>query len=163
MDETDPESTAQASSYEGPAHASPYPLSRLSAPIDLVDVAREIQKADAMLTAVAGNQLQLIADQIRALQDQARAVLERTRRDAELHRARCTLQKRIGQTYHLYREPGGDLYFSLLSPEDWRGSPPHPFEGSFRLEADMTWTPAASIPAREARAQSARRLLGGGE
>ena len=35
----------------------------------------------------------------------------------------------------------GERYFSMLSPEDWRGAPPHRFEGSYALEADMRWTP----------------------
>ena len=30
----------------------------------------------------------------------------------------------------------------MLSPADWRGEPPHPFLGSYRLEADYSWTPA---------------------
>jgi hypothetical protein len=143
----------------GPARTSPYPVSRLAAPHDLVDMAREIQKADAMLGAVAANQLQLIAEQIRALQEQAREILETTRRDAELHRARCQFQKRPGKIYHLYRDGAGRLYFSMLSPEDWKGTPPDPYEGSFRLEADLSWTPVEEIAARDARRASTRRLL----
>jgi hypothetical protein len=151
-----------AARHLGPASTSPYPVSRLAAPHDLVDVAREIQKADAMLGAVAGNKLQLIADQIRALQEQARAILEATHRDATLHRARCNFQKRPGKVYHLYRDRQGQPYFSMLSPEDWKGAPPDPFEGSFRLEADMSWTPAEEIEARDAQTASVRRLLGPG-
>jgi hypothetical protein len=28
----------------------------------------------------------------------------------------------------------------MLAPEDWAGAPPHAFEGSYRLEADQTYT-----------------------
>jgi hypothetical protein len=45
--------------------------------------------------------------------------------------------------YHLYERTDGELEFSMLSPADWDGRPPHRCVGSFRLEADMTWTPAA--------------------
>jgi hypothetical protein len=118
-------------------------LSRLSAPHELVNIAQEIAAADSMLSAVVGAELELIARQIRALQQQAAATLERARRDALLHRAECRFKKRPGQIYHLYLAADGRPYFSLLSPEDWRGQPPHPFEGSYRLELDMRWTPVA--------------------
>jgi hypothetical protein len=142
-----------------PPHASPYPLSRLSARIDLVSMAEEIQASDSMLSAVAGAELEQIAEQIRALRSRAEQVLERVRRDATLHRARCRFRKQPGRVYHLYREPDGELYFSLLSPEDWRGAPPHPFEGSYRLELDLSWTPASEIAQRDAALAASRRLL----
>lgn len=127
-------------SYEGPSHASTYAMSRLSAPIDLVDSAREIQKADALLSAVTGGKLHMIAEQIRSLQEQARTILDEARRSAELHRAECRFQKRVGHIYHLYRN-GQRLYFSMLSPEEWGGHPPHAYEGSYQLMADMAWAP----------------------
>jgi hypothetical protein len=151
--------------HDGPASTSPYPLSRMSAPHDLVDTARAIQEADAILATVATDKLSQIAEQIRALQDQARDVLERARRDAELHRAECRFQKVAGQTYHLYRRTrdGSDaLYFSMLSPADWRGAPPDAFAGSFRLEADQSFTPAEEAAARDARFSTAKRLLASG-
>lgn len=128
--------------FDGPRQASPYPLSRLAPAHDLVDVARQIQEADRMLGAVTGSKLQLLAKQIRALQEEARAILEAAHRDAELHRAACSFQRRPGQTYHFYRRPDGALYISMLSPEEWRQKPPHPFVGSYRLEADLSWTRA---------------------
>lgn len=151
-----------AGRHDGPASTSPYPVSRLGAPHDLVDVAREIQRADALIGAAVTDKLALIAEQIRALQDQARKVLEDARRDAELHRARCNFQKRPGKTYHLYRDKSGVLYFSMLSPEDWRGQPPDPFVGSYRLEVDQSWTPADEIARRDEQENAARKLLGSG-
>ena len=133
----------------GPQAASPYPLSRLSAKHDLIDVAREIQRADASLAAVAGAQLETIARQIRELQAEAARVLEAARRDAELHRATCRFKKIPGRVYHLYRKLDGERYFSMLSPEDWQGAPPHAFEGSYRLEADMRWTAPDELAARD--------------
>jgi hypothetical protein len=146
--------------HAGSASTSPYPMSRLAPMHDLVDVAREIQRADAVLASVATGKLGLIAEQIRALQEQAREVLTAAQRDAELHRAKCQFRKRVGQIYHLYKQPDGALYFSMLSPEEWGGAPPDPYDGSYRLEADASWTPAAEVEAREGRAQSVRGLLG---
>lgn len=145
--------------HEGSERSTPYPVSRLAPPVDLVDTARAIQRADAMLGAVVDDKLRLIAEQIRALQHEAARILEKAQRDAELHRAICRFDKRPGHTYHLYRDGAGRPYLSLLSPEDWRGKAPHPYEGSYRLEADMGWTPAAEVAQRDARDGELRAVL----
>lgn len=150
-----------ASSHDGPAHTSPYPMSRLSAPIDLIDTAREIQQADALLSTVTGDKLRIIAEQIRSLQEQARTILEEARKSAELHRAECRFQKRVGHVYHLYRN-GNRFYFSMLSPEEWGGHPPHAYEGSYRLMADMAWEPADKADERDAQKEAMAKLLGVG-
>jgi hypothetical protein len=147
--------------HEGPQHSAPYPLSRLAPPHDLVSMAEQIQAADTMLSASVGAELETIARQIRALQEQAAEALTRAQRDAELHRVACRLRKRPGQTYHLYRQADGHLYFSMLSPADWGDAPPHAFEGSYRLENDMRWTPAAEIEAHDRDRGALRRLIGG--
>jgi hypothetical protein len=127
--------------YEGPARAAPYALSRMAPSYALVDVAAEIEKADSMLATVTGGKLGVIADQIRHLQEQARTMLERARRDAELHRARCRFEKKAGGIYHLYRMNADDtLWFSLMAPEEWLRPQPQTFEGSYRLESDMSFT-----------------------
>lgn len=147
--------------HEGSSSTSPYPLSRLSAPHDLVDVAREIQQADATLGSVTVAKLRVIAEQIRALQAQAAAVLDDARHASDLHRATCNFKKRPGQVYHLYRKKDGALYWSMLSPSDW-GTPPDAFAGSYRLEADMTWTPASETEQRDTLEEPLRKLLGSG-
>lgn len=132
-------------SDEGPKHpvqrTSTYPMSRLAPVHDLVDVARQIEEADHMLGTTVNAKLQEIAIQIRTLQSRAKDILESARGHAALHRAQCNFRKRPGQTYHLYRRANGDPYLSLLSPDEW-GEPPHEHEGAYRLEADMSWTPA---------------------
>ncbi len=136
---------------ELPARSSPYGTSRLAPAIDIVDVAKQIAEADRVIGTVVNAKLEVIAEQIRNLQDQARDVLQQAMDDAELHRARCRFQKKVGATYFLYRRVGGDSYFSMLSPEDWNGAPPDAFVGSYRLEADMSWSPAehAKPPTQE--------------
>lgn len=124
-------------------HASPYPVSRLSPAFDLVNLAQEIAQADEILADRAGAQLRLIAEQMKLLQQQAQEILQQTQRDQQLHRARCNFRKQSGQIYHLYQDRHGKMLLSLLSPEDWRGHPPHNFMGSYRLENDKSWTPLA--------------------
>jgi len=127
--------------YDGPSRAAPYGLSRMAPSYALVDVAAEIEKADSMLATVTGGKLGVIVEQIRRLQDEARTMLERAQRDAALHRARCSLEKKAGGVYHLYRRhEDGVLWFSLLAPEEWIRPQPQTFEGSYRLEADMSFT-----------------------
>ncbi len=126
-----------------------YPTSRLGAKIELVDLAREIEKADETIGLVVSGKLDTIREQMRALQEQARRLLEEARDASRLHRATCNFKKTPGKVYHLYRRDSGELYFSMLSPEDWRGSPPHPFEGSYRLEADLSFTLVGEGPERE--------------
>lgn len=126
--------------YDGPSRAAPYPLSRTAPSFGLVDAAAEIERADATLATMTGGKLAVIAEQIKRLQAQARAVLERARRDAELHRARCSFEKKPGGVYHLYRKADGALWFSLLAPDEWSTPRAQAFEGTYRLELDMSFT-----------------------
>ncbi|MDJ0740343.1 MAG: DUF2452 domain-containing protein [Gammaproteobacteria bacterium] len=135
--------------HSGAEHSSPYPVSRLAPAFGLADLAREIEHADRMVSGRVGAQLQVIADQVKALQAQARAILERARADQRLHHARCAFRRIPGKTYHLYEEADGGLAFSMLSPDDWGGRPPRPFVGSYRLEADMSWTAADAVAAAD--------------
>lgn len=148
--------------HDGPARTSPYPMSRLAPTHDLVDIAREIATADRTIAAVAGGKLEVIARQMRALQDEARSLLAAAKRDLDLHRAECSFVKRPGSVYHLYRRGEDRLYFSMLSPEEWGGAPPHEHLGSFRLESDQSWTPLEDVDAdRERPEDRLRRLLTG--
>jgi hypothetical protein len=137
----------QGSKVSGPARTSPYPVSRLAPAHDLVDMARQIAEADHVIGTVVHAKLEVIADQIRALQEQARTVLEDARENAALHRAQCRFQKKPGRVYHLYRREDGTTYLSMLSPAEW-GEPPDEFLGSYRLELDMSWTPAGEAGPR---------------
>lgn len=123
-------------------------VNRNADPMDLVELARQVQKADEFTKATAGSKLMVIADQIRYLQEQAKKVLEEAKRDAMLHHAACNLVKKPGKVYYLYERESGQKYFSILSPEEWGTSCPHKFIGAFKLEHDMSWTPAEYIEQR---------------
>lgn len=146
--------------HRGPDRAAPYPVSRMAPAIDLVDLAREIGEADKMLSATASARLQVIADQVRVLQEEARQVLEQTRCDQELHRAQCNFKRVPGKTYHLYRKADSSTYFSILTPRDWRGRPPHEFLGSYRLENDMSWSAAGENGRPDQTREIIQHLLG---
>jgi len=120
--------------------ASEYPTSRLSAPFEPIDQSQMIAAADRMLGVVAGGKLKIIHEQIEYLKNKARDIITTAERDMQLNRVSCSFEKRAGHTYHLYERGEDNLYFSLLSPDEWGGNPPHRFVGSYKLEPDFTWT-----------------------
>eukprot|EP00039_Didymoeca_costata_P028447 m.21090 g.21090 ORF g.21090 m.21090 type:complete len:205 (-) comp7027_c0_seq2:359-973(-) len=133
-------------------------------PGQLMELAKHIESAQSHVKAVAGGKLELISEQIKALQAQAREVLESAKVDLELSRAKCNFKRIPGRIYHLYEKTdrSGNLesFFSMLSPKEWGGKPPHTHLGSFRLEYDMSWTPTKNIPARDAKRVFDPVLLG---
>jgi len=149
--------------HTGTARTSPYPVSRLGAAVDLVDIAREISTADSHINTRVSSKLELIADQIRHLQSEARNVLEAAQRDQQLHRAQCNFKRIPGKLYHLYQRSDDTTYFSMLGPDEWGGKPPHAFSGSYRLENDMSWTPEAEMNRPDDSRELVQRLLDGAD
>lgn len=149
----------QGDLHQGPDRTAPYPVSRMAPATELVDLAKEIAAADTILAGVTSGKLKVLAEQMRALQAKAHELLEETHCNQRLHRARCHFKKQPGKTYHLYRKADGEEYFSMLSPEDWRNRPPHPYVGAFRLEADMSWTAADKAPESDNLQESLDKLL----
>ncbi|XP_028920287.1 uncharacterized protein C1orf50 homolog [Ornithorhynchus anatinus] len=132
---------------------------RAADPLDLVELAHQVQKADEFVRANASNRLTAIAEQIRHLQAQARKVLEEARRDADLHHAACSLVKKPGNIYFLYQRESGQRYFSILSPKEWGASCPHDFLGAYKLQHDLSWTPYENVEKREAEISMVEKLL----
>jgi len=120
-------------------HLQSVPSRTLDPPFSLVDRAREIENAEGSIQSHVNGKLDLIVNQIRMLKEEARSILEQAERDLELHRAKCNFEKRAGQTIHLYQKGEDEFYFSLLSPEEWGGTPPHPFAGSYRMNGDRSF------------------------
>jgi hypothetical protein len=145
--------------YQGPDRSAPYPVSRLAPAFHAPDLAEEVRRADAMLNARTGAKLRVIADQIKALQTEARKVLTEAREEQALTQARCAFKRIPGKTYHLYRKASGETYFSMLSPADWRDTPPDPFVGSYRLEVDFSWTPAERLAQEDKTGELVGQLL----
>ncbi|MDH5302236.1 MAG: DUF2452 domain-containing protein [Gammaproteobacteria bacterium] len=135
--------------HQGSDNTAPYPVSRMAPAVTLTDMAREIEQADQQIQTHASAKLRIIADQIQALQAQAQQVLQQARNDQWLHRAKCNFKRLPGRIYHLYQKPEGDTYFSMLAAHEWGDEPPHTFLGSFRLEYDMSWTPAEQLAQRD--------------
>jgi hypothetical protein len=95
------------------------------------------------------SQLEGIVEQMVALQEKARAILERAQRDLELHQVECRFQRVAGHVYHVYQRGDGRRYFSMLAPEEYGGEPPDTHLGSYRREADQSWTPLEGVEARD--------------
>jgi hypothetical protein len=143
----------------GDARSSPYPTSRLAPAFHAPQLAEEVARAESMLNARTSAKLRVIADQIKALQAEARKALDEARDEQALTRAQCAFKRIPGKLYHLYTKSDGSTYFSMLSPADWGGQPPDPFAGSYRLEADYSWTPAEKLDQVDDTGQVVQQLL----
>ena len=119
-------------------NALPYPTRSLDPPITLVDRAREIELAEESIQSHVNSKLELIVKQIRTLQQEARQIIDNAAVDSELHRIKCNFEKKIGMSIHLYEKPGGEKYFSILSPREW-GTPPHRHIASYTIKADQSF------------------------
>ncbi|XDD47837.1 DUF2452 domain-containing protein [Leptospira sp. WS39.C2] len=120
-------------------HSLTYGTSRLAPAISLVDRAKEIELAEESVKLHVHGKLEVIAKQIRALKLEADLILQQAEKDIELHKAKCQFEKKPGQLIYLYSKQGGD-YFSLLSPSEWGGNPPHPFKAAYTLNPDRSFT-----------------------
>ncbi|KAM4651652.1 uncharacterized protein C1orf50 homolog [Discoglossus pictus] len=138
---------------------STYQTNRMGDPSDLVELAKQVQKADDFIRANACNRLTVIAEQIRLLQEQAKQVLEEAKRDNDLHHAACNVVKKPGNIYYLYKRESGQRYFSILSPKEWGASCPHEFLAAYKLQHDMSWTPFENIEKRDAEISIIDKLL----
>ncbi|MDH5180908.1 MAG: DUF2452 domain-containing protein [Gammaproteobacteria bacterium] len=145
--------------HQGADHSAPYPVSRLAPTMELVDLAQQISTAAQAIANQTSGKLRLIADQIKALQAEAHRILDEAKQHQTLHRATCHFPRKAGHTYHLYEKADGTRYFSMLSPTEWGGRPPHRFVGSYRLESDMSWTPADQLDKQNDSAEMVRQLL----
>lgn len=148
----------------GAGHASPYPVSRLGAPISLVDTAKAIEAASASVALRTNAQLEVILEQMQALQQRARDIIDQAARDVDLLHVDCRFRRVPGRIYHLYERADGHRYFSMLSPEEL-GYSSAAFVGSYRFEHDQSWTRLDEIDARDRRradiqAFATGRLLG---
>ena len=137
-----PETNSSPTRYPVTLRSSPYSTSRLSPKFEPVDQIEALKDSDRMLGAVAHGKLLIIAQQIQMLKEPANKIIVEAENNMELHRASCSFEKRQGHTYYLYEKDDG-LYFSMLSPKDWRDNPPHKFIGAYKLENDMTWKEVA--------------------
>ena len=159
MDDSYKKYTGKGKTHQGPDRTSPYPVSRLAPAIQLVDLAREIEQADKVVNVRVSSKLKVVADQIRVLQAEARKILEEANQDQDLHHVQCNFKKIPGHIYHLYQKADGRRYFSMLSPDDWKGKSPHQFLGSFFLGADMSWRPAGEERGEDATDKLVQQLL----
>jgi hypothetical protein len=136
--------------FRGAEHASPYPVSRLGAPVSLVDMAKAIETASQSVAMRTNAQLEVVLEQMRALQQRAREIVEQASRDLDLLHVDCRFRRVPGQVYHLYERSDGHRYFSMLAPDDF-GYNTTTFLGSFRFEHDQSWTRLDEIADRDKR------------
>ena len=137
--------------FRGADHASPYPVSRLGAPVSLVDTAKVIEAASSKVALRTNAQLEVIVEQMKALQERAKEIIEQASRDVDLIHAECRFHRVAGRVYHLYERQDGQRYFSMLGPDEFGGAVPAGFVASYRYEHDESWTRLDEMDARDRR------------
>ena len=157
---SDSEEKYSGDNFRGAGSASPYPVSRLGAPVSLVDMARAIESASAKVALRTNAQLEVILEQMRVLQERAREIIDQAARDVDLIHVECRFRRVPGRTYHLYERADGHRYFSMLAPEELGYSSAH-FIGSFRFEYDQSWTRADEVEARDRRRSDIQAFASG--
>src|SRR5689334_11018904 len=116
---TDNDQKYSGDNFRGAEHASPYPVSRLGAPMSLVDMAKAIESASAKVAMRTNAQLEVIVEQMKALQERAREIVEQASRDVDLIHAECRFTRVPGRVYHLYERADGHRYFSMVGPDEY--------------------------------------------
>jgi len=162
---SDSEEKYSGDNVRGADHASPYPVSRLGAPVSLVDMAKAIESASAKVALRTNAQLEVIVEQMKALQERAREIIEQASRDVELIHAEWRFHRVPGRLYHLYERADGHRFFSMLGPDEYGGAGPSGFVASYRYEHDESWTRLDEVEGRDRRRSEiqgfvSNRLLG---
>ncbi len=137
--------------FRGPDHSSPYPVSRLGAPVSLVDSAKLIESASSKVALRTNAQLEVIVEQMKALQERAREIIEQASRDVDLIHCECRFHRVPGRIYHLFEKSNGHRYFSMVGPDEFGSSVPAGFVASYRYEHDESWTRIDEMEARDRR------------
>ena len=64
-------------------------------------------------------------------------LMEEYRWNDLLYRAKYSFEPVLGETYYLYTDNSGQLFLSLIDPNQWRNHPE--FFGAFRLDSKNKW------------------------
>ena len=123
-----------------------YPTRTMDPPYSLVERSNEIELAEELIESHVHGKLDVIVQQIRSLKEQAQTIMAEAQRDADLHKIKCNIEKIVGQAIFLYAKPDGTRYFSLLSPADWKHSPPNEFVGAYSMRGDRSFEVLDAAP-----------------
>lgn len=105
------------------------------------------------------NKLDVIGEQIRFLQKQAMEILQEANTNAQLHNIPCNFVKVPGSIYHLYERESGEKLWSMVSPSEFGSEKKLKHLGSYRLEADKSFTSVDKIQEYQSNRQFAEALF----
>lgn len=80
----------------------------------------------------------ILIEQAAFIKKQLQEVINESLLNVNLHAVKCGFSKVSGNTYYLYKKD--DYFFSILSPTDWKNSPPYDFIGSYYFDYDKSFT-----------------------
>ncbi|HOJ63898.1 MAG TPA: DUF2452 domain-containing protein [Spirochaetota bacterium] len=107
--------------------------------ISIVDQAKEIEKASEILTLKVNSKLEVILKQIKFLQEEAKKIINEAYQDIELHKVRCSFEKKPEEIIYLYKDDKKDLFFSRISPEEWGEMINYEYLGAYKMRIDRSF------------------------
>ncbi len=134
------EPKAWAPRHRGPDHSSPYPVSRLAPAFHGGELAEQVAKAEADAVCTHRGQAPGHRGSDEGTPAGGAQGPGGGPRGAGPDPGPVRLQAHYRQDLPSHRKPDGQTFFSMLSPADWGGRPPQEHLGSYRLEADYSWT-----------------------
>ena len=63
--------------------------------------------------------LQMLADNIEQLKETAKKLIDTSVTNKILHEAICNFSKVMGKVYHFYERENGEIYCSMIGPNEW--------------------------------------------
>ena len=83
--------------------------------------------------------LKTLFRQLNFIQNEIKEIIEDSIESAELDKINCRFQTIPGNHYYLYRKlEAGDLYFSMLAPEEWKYQNQSDFCGKYLYDYDLS-------------------------
>lgn len=107
--------------------------------ISIVDQAKEIEKASEILNLKVNSKLEVILKQIRFLQEEAKKIINEAYNDIELHKVKCSFEKRPDETIYLYKDHNRELFFSRISPQEWGEIIDYEYLGAYKMRIDRSF------------------------
>ena len=96
-----------------------------------------------VVTAIQNNsnnysKLKVLFKQMENIKNEINEIVNESKQTDVLNEIKCNFKKKPGNTYYLYQKPGGTLFFSILSPEEW-GENKNIYKESYYYDYDLTF------------------------
>lgn len=82
------------------------------------------------------SKLKVLFKQLNNIKNEIEEIVQETIETENLEQIKCNFKKIPGNDYYLYQKPNQDLFFSIISPEEWCTK--NIFMGKYFYDYDLT-------------------------